>query len=48
MLKQHAVTLHHVNSGDNNMFHLMDDVMRVLAKQKTQLRGDLHFTMKIA
>jgi hypothetical protein len=48
MSKRHTVTLHHVVTVYNDMFHLMDGVMRALAKKKTQLKEDLFFAVKCA
>jgi len=46
MSKRHTVTLHHVITVYNDMFDHMDDVMRALAKKKTQWKEDLFFAVK--
>jgi len=48
MLKRHPVTLHHVITVYNDMFHHMDGVMWGVVKKKTQWQEDLYFTMKLA
>jgi len=48
MLKRHTVTLHHIITAYNDMFDHMDDVMRALAKKRTQWKEDLSFTVKFA
>jgi len=48
MLKRHTVLLHHVSTVYNNMFNHMNGVMQVFAKQKTQWKEDLFFTVKLA
>ena len=45
MLKRHRVTLHHVITVHNDMFHYMDGVMRALAKKKTLWKEDLFFAV---
>ena len=46
MSKRHTVTLHHVITVYNDMFHYMDGVMRALAKKKTKWKKDLFFAVK--
>jgi len=46
MSKRHMVTLHHVITVYNNMFHHMDGLMRALAKKMNQWKEDLYFTMR--
>jgi len=48
MSQRHTVTLHHVITVYNNMFHHMDGVMRALAKKKTPGKEDLFFAVKLA
>jgi len=48
MSKRHTVTLHHVITVYNDMFHHMDGVMRALAKKKTQWKDNLFFMVKLA
>jgi len=48
MSKQHTITLHHVITVYNDMFHHLDGVMWALAKKKTQWKEDLYFAMKFA
>jgi hypothetical protein len=48
MLKWHTITLHHVITVYNNMFHHMDGVMRALAKKKRQKMADVYFDVKVA
>ena len=48
MSKRHVVTFHHFITLYNDMFDHMDDVMRVLAKKKTQWKEDLFFPVKLA
>ena len=40
--------MHHVISVSNDMFDSIDDVMRSLAKKKTQQKEDLFFTVMLA
>jgi len=46
MSERHTVTLHHVIHVYNDMFHLMDGIMRALAKKKTQWKEGLYFAAK--
>jgi len=48
MLKRHTVTLHHIITVYNEMFHHMDGAMRAFAKKKTQWKEDLFFAVKLA
>jgi len=48
MSKRHTVTLHHVITVYNDMFHHMDGLMRGLAKKNTQWEEDLLFGVKLA
>jgi hypothetical protein len=48
MSKRHTVTLHHVITVCNDMFDLMDDVMRALGKNYTEWKEDLFFVVKLA
>jgi len=48
MSKSHTVILHHVITVSNDMFDLMDCVMRALAKKKTPWKDDLFFAVKSA
>jgi len=48
MSKRHTVTLHHVITVYNDMFDLMDGVMRALALKKTQWKEDLFFAVELA
>jgi len=48
MSKRHTVTMYHINTVYNNMFHHMDGVTRALPKKKTQWKDDLFFAMKLA
>jgi hypothetical protein len=48
MSKRHTVTLHHIITVYNDMFDHMDDVMRALAKKKSQWKEDLFFVVKLA
>jgi hypothetical protein len=48
MSKRHTVTLDHVITVCDNMFHHMDGVMRALAKKKTLWKEDLFFAVKLA
>ena len=48
MSKRHTVTLHRVIPVYNDMYDHMDGVMRALAKQQTQWKEDLYFTVKFA
>jgi len=46
MSKRHTVSLHHVITVYNEMFHYMDGVIRALAKKKTPWREDWFFSVK--
>jgi len=46
--KRHMVTLHHVITVYNDMFDHMDGVLQALAKNKTQWKEDLYFTVNFA
>ena len=48
MSKRITVTLHHVITVSNDMFHHMDGVMQALAQKRTQWKEDLFFAMKLA
>ena len=48
MSKRLLVTLHHGITGYNDMFDHMDGILRALAKEKTQWKKDLYFTVKFA
>jgi len=48
MSKRHTVTLHHVITVYNDMFHHMDGVMQALAKKKTQWKEGLFLAVKLA
>jgi len=48
MSKRHTVTLHHVITVYNDMFHHMDGVMPALAKRKTPWKADFFFAVKLA
>jgi hypothetical protein len=48
MSKRHIVTLHHIITVYNDMFHHMDGVMGALAKKMTQWKEDLFFAVKFA
>jgi len=48
MLKRHTVPLHHVITVYDDMFDDMDGMMRALAKEKSQWKKDLFFTVKLA
>jgi hypothetical protein len=48
MCKWHTVTLHHVITVYNDMFHHMHGVMRGFAKKKTQWIEALFFAVKLA
>jgi len=48
MSKWHTVTLHHIITVYNDMFDLMDGVMRALAKKKTLWKEELFFAVKFA
>jgi hypothetical protein len=48
MSQRHTVTLRHVITVYNDMFDHMDGVMRALAKNKTPLKEDLFFAVKLA
>ena len=48
MSKSHTVTLHHVITVYNDMFHHMDGVLPALATEKTQWKVDLYFAVKFA
>jgi len=47
MSKRHTVSLHHVITVYNDMFHHTDSVMRALAKNKTPWKEDLFFAVKL-
>jgi len=48
MSKRHTVTLHHVITVYNDMFHRLDGIMQALAKKNTQWQEDLLFAVKRA
>jgi len=48
MSKRHTVTLHHIITVYNDMFHHMDGVMQALAKKKTEWKEDLFFAVNLA
>jgi len=48
MSKKHMVTLHHIITVNNDMFILMDGVMRAIAKKMTQWMEYLYFALKLA
>jgi len=48
MSKRHTVTLRHMITVYNDMFHQMHSVKRPLAKKKTQWTEDLFFAAKLA
>jgi len=48
MSKRHTVTLHHIITVYNDMFHHMDVVIRDFGKKKTQWKEDLLFTVHLA
>jgi len=48
MLKRHTITLHHVLTVYNDMFHDMDGMLRAVAKKKSQWKEDLFFAVKLA
>jgi len=47
MSKRHTVTLHHVITVYNDMFHHMDGVVRALAKKKAPWKEDLFFAVML-
>jgi len=48
MSKRHTVTLHAVITLHNDMFKILDGIMRALAKNRTQWKGELYFAVKFA
>jgi hypothetical protein len=48
MSTRHTVTLHHIITVYNDMFHHMDGVMRAVPKNKTQWKEDFFCTVKLA
>ena len=48
MSKWHMVTLHHVITVYNDMFYHIDGVMQALARNNTQWKEELNFTVKVA
>jgi len=48
MSKRHTVPVGHIFTVYNDMFILMDGVMRALARKKTQWKEDLFFAVKFA
>jgi hypothetical protein len=48
MSKRHTVTLYHVITLYNNMFHQMDGMRRALARKNAPRKEDLIFAVKLA